>query len=303
LFKKPLPRKIAEREIERRADLPPGSVVIHCPPVKGPTKIAKILIANADISQGNAERKVAMLDQISSIDPDVFSMHQEAIHALQEMYRSTWRFAVSVAPPFDADWKKVNVVIGAVLREMLTTAGGLPLENDRYTVMEIKALEAAIEQVDAREQVGTEKTADVKIDQLPVRVGQKMLARPEFRGLRADAEDREIDAAMALVTGPRKKGSGSDRQMSEDEVKTLLRDYLEISKLSRLQDPRLKALLTRVRHLNKLGVDTFRNEMFPHRPLLPISENEVKKQSDEKFLRLIRNAVTRAEEEEAAAEK
>ncbi len=85
MFKKPLVRKIAEREIERRAELPAGSLVIHCPPVKGPAKIARILITNTDKSGSSEKPKVAMLNEIGKIDSAVFQKHQDAIAALEAM--------------------------------------------------------------------------------------------------------------------------------------------------------------------------------------------------------------------------
>jgi hypothetical protein len=266
LFKQPLPRKMAEREIERRAGLPPGTLVIHCPPVKGPTKIARILIASTDAYDRAKERQVEMLSEIGDIDRDVFEMHQKAVEALGEMYRSTWRFAVSVAPPFDADWQKINGVIGKVLREMLTDVDGPPLANDRYTVMEMEALELAIQQLDAREQAA------------------------EISG----------DGAGKRKSGKAKRAF--ETQISEADLVQLMRPYIAITGLARLPDPKLKAVLTRVRNLHPLGLDTFKAALPEPELLGSAGEHNVKDDGYDRLVKAIRDAVTKAEEAEAAAE-
>lgn len=292
MFKEARPRKIAEREIERRAGLPLGSVVIHCPPVKGPTKVAKILITNADVS-GNKNRKVARLNQIGDIDRDVFLDHQNGVSALEKMYQSTWRFAVSVAPPFDAEWATINVVIGTVLRELLTTAGNTPLENDGYTVLELQELESRIAQIETEEA----EQKDGERDGLPMRLGERMLKIPQFSSLSVTAEDEEIDRLLKpLLRDSRSFSPTSDRQMTDAELAKLMSEYLSFTRLGNLEDPKLKALLRRAQRLGEIGVKTFRREMDPHRSTAPITENELKKQSNKSFLKNLGDAITKAEE-------
>jgi HD superfamily phosphohydrolase len=309
LFKKPLPRKIAEREIERRASLPLGSVVIHCPPVKGPTKVAKILITNADVSSATerkAERKVARLNKIGEIDPDVFSHHEVGVNALEDMYRSTWRFAVSVAPPLDAEWKEINKTIGSVLRELLTTAGDTPLENDRYTVLEIEGLEARILELEAEEATAASdgQSTNGRRDSLPSRVADKILKLPEFSKLSESAADSDIEAVLESLrtTRGRRKVEG-DRQMTEAELVELMSQYLSFTKLGNFRDPKLRALLRRAQRLTGVGIETFRAEMEPHRSMAPIDENEMKKQSNKSFVKNLNDAITKAEEAQEEAEQ
>ena len=202
IFKKPLERKISEREIESRSGLPQGSVVIHCPPVKGPTKIAKILISSANTTSATDQPRVAMLNSISTIDPAVFTKHEEAIKALEEMYASTWRFAVSVAPPHDAKWKEINRSISEVLLELLSGSRGEHdvIDNDVYTVREIEELETAILAAEAEEPISSVQTEEspaiISPEQvLALRLGHGLLKQQEFAGLPVNASDAQIEGA------------------------------------------------------------------------------------------------------------
>ena len=110
-FREASPRALAEREIERRAGLPAGTVTIHCPSGEGPRKIAEILI----LSERKGGERAVSLRSIGSLDHKIFAKHQEAIKALEEMYASMWRLVVSVAAPFCDRHEELNATIGRVL--------------------------------------------------------------------------------------------------------------------------------------------------------------------------------------------
>jgi HD superfamily phosphohydrolase len=115
-FLDPLKRAKAEREIELRAELPRGTVTIHCPSGDGPKKIAEILI----LSERKRAERALLLREIAGIDEKIFAKHQLAIEAVEEMYESMWRLVVSVAPPHDAKYamliKRISRVLFAELR-------------------------------------------------------------------------------------------------------------------------------------------------------------------------------------------
>jgi hypothetical protein len=110
-FLDPQRRFRAEREIEERAELPRGTVTIHCPSGDGPKKIAEILILS---ERKNAERAM-LLREIGGIDERIFAKHQMAIEAVEQMYESMWRLVVSVSPPYDQQYKMLIKRISRVM--------------------------------------------------------------------------------------------------------------------------------------------------------------------------------------------
>jgi HD superfamily phosphohydrolase len=99
-FLQPEKRWNAEREIEKRAGLPRGSVVIHCPLAKGPRKIANILMVWRDRNQKEDAQPLRKIDQL---DRELFGDHSKAVTALEDMYASMWRLVVSVPPSARVD--------------------------------------------------------------------------------------------------------------------------------------------------------------------------------------------------------
>jgi len=94
IFLDPRNRWRAEREIEKRANLARGSVVIHCPVAEGPRKIANILMVWRD-STGKEDARP--LRQLGHLHPkELFEDHQNAVLSLEQMYASMWRLVVSV---------------------------------------------------------------------------------------------------------------------------------------------------------------------------------------------------------------
>src|SRR5262249_36706408 len=111
-FLNPHIRKIAEREIERRLDppLPLGSIVIHCPPAAGPAKIANILITDDLTDEDGCPKNAARLRDIGKVNSKIFGEHEKSVTALERMYQSTWRLAVSVARPHEARWQEIKEI-------------------------------------------------------------------------------------------------------------------------------------------------------------------------------------------------
>jgi HD superfamily phosphohydrolase len=155
-FLKPINRSSAEREIERRARLPHGTVTIHCPSGEGPKKIAEILILS---EKKNGERALLLRD-IGGVDSKIFAKHETAIQALEEMYASMWRLVVSVAPPFHLQHSDINreisrVLFAALRREpydsiyddrddlVKTDSPALGVPNDETMVLELEAASSA----------------------------------------------------------------------------------------------------------------------------------------------------------------
>lgn len=109
-------RSRVEREVEQRSSLPKGSVTIHCPDADGPRKIAEILI----LSEKGDSVRIYPLRRLGDINRKIFLRHQEAIVALEEMYRSMWRLQVSIAPPHLDEYARINSRIGRVLYAALS---------------------------------------------------------------------------------------------------------------------------------------------------------------------------------------
>jgi HD superfamily phosphohydrolase len=129
-FVDPVLRKYVEWEIADQAGLPRGTIAIHCPPAKGPTKIANILMTDGQSTEH------PKLRDLKTLDKHLFEHHETAVTTLEAMYKSTWRLAVSVAPPYDADWRKLDPIIGTALYKALGGSGRL--ENDRHMVRELE---------------------------------------------------------------------------------------------------------------------------------------------------------------------
>ena len=141
-FLDPHVRKLAEREIESRVNpnLPVGSIVIHCPPAAGPAKLANILITDGQTNAQGCPTNAARLREIGTLNRKIFGEHQHSVTALERMYQSTWRLAVSVARPHEAKWEEIADVTGKVIFEVLSggdvLAGKVP--NDLYLERELK---------------------------------------------------------------------------------------------------------------------------------------------------------------------
>ena len=128
-----------EREIERRANLLPGSVVIYCPPTRTAQKIA-----NALLFLPTGTGKIRKLRDIKDIIKDkVFDEHQGAITAVEKMYKSMWRMEVYVAPQYRSRYKDIADLAGKVIVEQLDVNNQHPehkgWRNDPYLEQELEA--------------------------------------------------------------------------------------------------------------------------------------------------------------------
>jgi hypothetical protein len=138
-------RKYVEWEIAEQAKIPRGSVVIHCPPASGPTKIANILMTDGK------NPKTPKLREIKTLDEHIFEHHQVAVTTLEEMYKSTWRLSVSVAPPYDSQWQELDPIIGEILFQALGGAG--KLKNDDHMIRELEGQVAAVNENFERDKI------------------------------------------------------------------------------------------------------------------------------------------------------
>lgn len=131
-FAKPDVRFAVERRIEEAAGLRLGSVVIHCPKRTTAAKIANVLL----VKPGAEADDVCKLRDLASLDAEMFTKHQEAVQAVEQMYRSMWRLAVYLAPEYLGREKEIGHVIGREIFQQLDThdhyddAADLTWEND-----------------------------------------------------------------------------------------------------------------------------------------------------------------------------
>jgi HD superfamily phosphohydrolase len=140
-FQDPIVRKYIEWEIAAEANLPRGAVVIHCPPAEGPKKIANILMTDGEKSD------TPKLRNLKTLEENIFEHHEAAINAQEGMYKSTWRLAVSVSPPFDAHWVRLNPIISRIIYRALGGNGEIPNDHqmERELAHQVDAVAAAFD--------------------------------------------------------------------------------------------------------------------------------------------------------------
>jgi len=149
IFTDPNLRYLAEREIELKAGLPKGTVIIHCPRRNTAEKIANVLLTKPDENGGTGQ--VRRLNQISELDPKTFEKHQQAVLAVEEMYKSMWRLTVYAAPEHMDKWGQISEAAGRVIFRAADEANGSRWEeqegtwpNDEHLVRELKDKTEAI---------------------------------------------------------------------------------------------------------------------------------------------------------------
>ena len=152
--------------------------MIHCPVRSGAQKIANVLLV-IPTEDGLAESPETLRD-IGRIDQAVFGAHQDAIKAVEDMYKSMWRLIVCVAPEYLADFQAISSSAGRVIFEALDHYKIHPKtatwDSDKYLMKEL-----------AQKYGGA--TA-------PLMGSQLGLPRADKRGRRATAKT----AAVELVT-------------------------------------------------------------------------------------------------------
>jgi HD superfamily phosphohydrolase len=113
-FRQPDLRYKAEREIEHKADLPLGTITIHCPTWTTARKIANVYLTKPDDAGDDV---VCKLKDIGELDKEIFGEHQNAVEAVEKMYGSMWRLTVYVAPEHLENWEMIVSAAGAVFSE------------------------------------------------------------------------------------------------------------------------------------------------------------------------------------------
>jgi hypothetical protein len=119
LFKDPDLRFDAERQIEKKAGLPTGTVTIHCPKRSTAKKIANVFLTKPGEAADGIDDPVCRLKDIASLDKETFGDHQRAVKAVEQMYGSMWRLHVYVAPEHLERWEEIAKAAGRVIFEVV----------------------------------------------------------------------------------------------------------------------------------------------------------------------------------------
>ena len=85
MYSKAQARFELEREIEAGCNLPPGTLVIHCPKAKMSMKVAQALVVGADPT------RVEHLRNVDKIVPEALEPYTNEIKAVEDMYASIWQ--------------------------------------------------------------------------------------------------------------------------------------------------------------------------------------------------------------------
>ena len=141
LFGDPNGRYQAERKIETKANLPLGTIAIHCPSRKTARKIADVLLTRPG---KDGQDEVCKLKDIGSLDAPTFGEHQKAVKAVEEMYGSMWRLTVYVAPEHLDRYEEIVKASGQVVFETVDLhrqfeGKDIPWINDEHLQNELKA--------------------------------------------------------------------------------------------------------------------------------------------------------------------
>jgi HD superfamily phosphohydrolase len=180
-FRNPVIRYVAEREIERRGNLPPGSVVIHCPKSSTAEKIANVLLTLPDFD-GSPTMPVR-LRHIHQLDPLIFGAHENAIQAVEKMYHSMWRLLVFVAVEHMPDYPEISEIAGRVIFEHVAPAPVLKthpkgtVKNDPLFELELK----------------------LKFGDLAPRKPKVLMVHPRERRIRVEVGEVDLGRALAKL--------------------------------------------------------------------------------------------------------
>jgi len=108
-YTNPATRYDLERRLETVANLPMGSVTIHCPGRRASMKLAGVLVV------GNDPMKVRQLRDVKEIVSEELEPYQEEIQSVEKMYASIWQFQIFLD---DASFDKQPILEWAILREL-----------------------------------------------------------------------------------------------------------------------------------------------------------------------------------------
>jgi HD superfamily phosphohydrolase len=113
LFSDPDFRYDTERDVEEKATLPKGTITIHCPKRNTAEKVANVLLTKPG-NDGMGD-SVCALNCIGEIDRKTFGEHEEAVRAVQKMYKSMWRLTVYSAPEHMERWREISQAAGQAI--------------------------------------------------------------------------------------------------------------------------------------------------------------------------------------------
>jgi len=238
-FREPDQRYKVERDIERRAGIPAGTITIHCPTRTTAKKIANVYLTKPDEDGVDQVRK---LKDIGSLDKEIFGQHEAAVKAVEQMYGSMWRLTVYVAPEHLERWKEISVSAGRAIFEAVdvhrhfTDQPEQEWPNDPNLTRELagKMVASFGDSVgeedltlfgDVLRQIGEELLSSDGLRQIP-----PSLYNPN-EGL-SDEGRRRIEEALvsALSRDGEKSIAGSPKtkpQPRADQVLTVVRGYIQ----------------------------------------------------------------------------
>jgi hypothetical protein len=101
-------------------------------------KVANVLLVLPEDDGSHGE--IRKLRDVGELDQSVFGAHQDAIKAVEDMYRSMWRLAVYVAPEYLDRWEEISRVAGQVIFREFDAAENFPdqeWQNDRHLIREL----------------------------------------------------------------------------------------------------------------------------------------------------------------------
>lgn len=205
-FLQPTTRRFTEWAIAHAAGLPRGSVVIHCPPAEGPKKVANILMTDGKSAETPKLRDLNELG--GKLGEDLFKHHKQAVITQEEMYKSTWRLSVSVAPPYDADWKKINPIIGKMIYSALGGSG--EAVNDPHMVRELEGQVLAVSRNYERDLAANRRRITDEEDLSELANGVVDLLGK--LGIEVDSDPYEILKTLEERLGPSGAADSSERK-------------------------------------------------------------------------------------------
>jgi HD superfamily phosphohydrolase len=212
----PVVRYELEREIETKCNLPPGSIVVHCPRRKTSMKVAEVLVVGADLT------RVAKLRDVTSVSPEDLEPYQTEIRAIENMYRSIWQFHVYL----DHTWADKQPVIEWVLEERLA------FPNDKLFGQELAAEHASAYALLANELKG--EIAPDRLSEIIKRVDQEQdLIRLGNEGNEAELRERllaiihDVNAQAAAESAIEHVLTSDDESATDESAEVILTVKLE----------------------------------------------------------------------------
>jgi HD superfamily phosphohydrolase len=128
IFTLPDIRYKTERNIEDIAELPKGTITIHCPRRNTAEKIANVLLTKP--AEDGGTDPVHKLNCISELDSKTFGKHEDAVKAVEAMYKSMWRLTVYAAAEHMDKWTKISKAAGHAIFAAADEAHGSRCKRD-----------------------------------------------------------------------------------------------------------------------------------------------------------------------------